>query len=335
MKPALLLPLGLALMSGTALLGADRLVVVEDFNATWCGPCIPVGQALNDLQDDYAGDVIVFQVHQADAYATTWGNQRAAFYGVPGYPTVWFDGIDSRVGTAGSAAVDYAAFVQMLSGRLGDATDVFVDTVAAPLGGNQYRVDAFVGIEPGGTGKTMRLHIVQALDNTPSGSHYLNCFMQANDYETITLAPGEWTVVSHTFTLTGESASRLQDVRFIAFAQTNSGSGPAEIHNADWVGTQPMHVWACCIDGDCVATTQAFCNAISGEWQPGTGCGESACVTGCAGDANGDGDVGLTDLLSVLSAWGPCEGCEADFDGDDLVSFSDLLLVIGLWGPCP
>lgn len=55
----------------------------------------------------------------------------------------------------------------------------------------------------------------------------------------------------------------------------------------------------------------------------------------CAGDADGDGTVGFSDILTVLGAWGPCDGCFGDLDHDGSVGFADLLIVLGGWGPCP
>ncbi|MBT8485093.1 MAG: hypothetical protein KJO43_05905 [Phycisphaerae bacterium] len=52
----------------------------------------------------------------------------------------------------------------------------------------------------------------------------------------------------------------------------------------------------------------------------------------CPGDVDGDRQVGLTDLLGVLAAWGECEGCDADLDGDGEVGFTDLVSVLGTWG---
>jgi hypothetical protein len=55
-------------------------------------------------------------------------------------------------------------------------------------------------------------------------------------------------------------------------------------------------------------------------------------------DLNADRAVSTTDLLSLLSAWGPCndEGCcLADLDIDDSVGTSDLLKLLANWGPCP
>ncbi len=65
----------------------------------------------------------------------------------------------------------------------------------------------------------------------------------------------------------------------------------------------------------------------------------------CPGDVNGDHNVNVSDLLSVISHWGPCGsppiGCVGDVapvgppTGDGQVNVSDLLLVIARWGACP
>ncbi|NNM26354.1 MAG: hypothetical protein HKO59_10295 [Phycisphaerales bacterium] len=55
----------------------------------------------------------------------------------------------------------------------------------------------------------------------------------------------------------------------------------------------------------------------------------------CEGDLDGSGDVGFPDLLTVLSAWGPCAGCPADLDGSGDVGFTDLLTIMSAWGVCP
>lgn len=51
------------------------------------------------------------------------------------------------------------------------------------------------------------------------------------------------------------------------------------------------------------------------------------------GDVDGDGLVGLSDLLAVLAAWGPCGAgaCPADLDGDGIVGLGDLLEVLAAW----
>lgn len=51
------------------------------------------------------------------------------------------------------------------------------------------------------------------------------------------------------------------------------------------------------------------------------------------GDANEDGTVNVTDLLSLLAGWGICGApCSADFNADGIVNVSDLLILLANWG---
>ncbi|MCH8210246.1 MAG: hypothetical protein IIB99_02625 [Planctomycetes bacterium] len=81
-----------------------------------------------------------------------------------------------------------------------------------------------------------------------------------------------------------------------------------------------------------------------GLFRPGTP--ESVAFTvvvprqNCVGDidGDGDGDVGVKDLLVLLGSWGPCPkkgDCPADFDNSGDVGVKDLLILLGNWGPCP
>ncbi len=55
----------------------------------------------------------------------------------------------------------------------------------------------------------------------------------------------------------------------------------------------------------------------------------------CPGDVNGDGTVGINDLLDLLAAWGPNPGHPADLDGDGAVGPDDFVSLLSNWGPCP
>jgi hypothetical protein len=56
----------------------------------------------------------------------------------------------------------------------------------------------------------------------------------------------------------------------------------------------------------------------------------------CPGDVDGDGNVGFSDLLRVLAAWGPAlPGMPEDLDLDGQVGFADMLVVLSSWGQCP
>lgn len=87
--------------------------------------------------------------------------------------------------------------------------------------------------------------------------------------------------------------------------------------------------------------TGAFADVTSpdlGTWSIATGGGAViATLTAgptCGRDVDQDGDVGLSDLITVLAGWGYCPSCAADVDRDDEVGLSDLLAVLADWGPC-
>ena len=59
------------------------------------------------------------------------------------------------------------------------------------------------------------------------------------------------------------------------------------------------------------------------------------CVDIIPGDLDGDGSVGVKDLLILLGNWGPCADCNdciADLDDDCTVGVADLLILLGNWG---
>ena len=60
---------------------------------------------------------------------------------------------------------------------------------------------------------------------------------------------------------------------------------------------------------------------------------EVACETPCAADIDGTGEVGILELLGLLSEWSLL-GSLYDFDGGG-VGITDLLLLLANWGPCP
>ena len=54
----------------------------------------------------------------------------------------------------------------------------------------------------------------------------------------------------------------------------------------------------------------------------------------CPADLDDDGEVGFSDVLIVLTGWGPCPECAGDLDDDGVIGFADLLSVLTVWGAC-
>lgn len=56
-------------------------------------------------------------------------------------------------------------------------------------------------------------------------------------------------------------------------------------------------------------------------------------IEGCPSDVDGDGEIGFSDLLTIVARFGT-DDVEADVDADGAVDFDDLLSVLAAWGPC-
>lgn len=60
----------------------------------------------------------------------------------------------------------------------------------------------------------------------------------------------------------------------------------------------------------------------SSEW---TGLREST-------DIDGDGQIGLKELLELLTSWGPCLYCDQDFNRDGRVGYAEVIRLMSNWG---
>lgn len=96
-----------------------------------------------------------------------------------------------------------------------------------------------------------------------------------------------------------------------------------------------------CIDGcpnDPDKTTPGDCGCGTPD-EDADGDGITDCLeVPCDGDLDKSGSVNVTDLLGILSDWGPCTPgtpCNGDVNDDGTVDVTDLLTVLANWGDCP
>ncbi len=74
------------------------------------------------------------------------------------------------------------------------------------------------------------------------------------------------------------------------------------------------------------------------EFGPGTlvlTCVGGPCAPPCPWDLDGDGDVQMADLMTLIEQWRTDPGGPPDFDGDGVVAVPDLLEMLARWGVCP
>ncbi len=231
-----LLTLGLTLgldSGGTPAVAADRVVVQELFTATWCGYCPYAGRAGNNMVNNFGlggainpNTLVFLEVHGDDAYATTWGNNRMSYYGVGGYPATWTDGVIEQEGVYTNDAQQYNYYLNQYNTRRATTTDVTMQIGGAQASGQTYNIRVLVGLEPAGAAKSMRIHILHALDHWPPDfSYYRNTFRYAAtpNYVDVTLLPGQFQMVNASVTFDATSWASQSNIRMIAIAQQISG----------------------------------------------------------------------------------------------------------------
>jgi parallel beta-helix repeat protein len=70
---------------------------------------------------------------------------------------------------------------------------------------------------------------------------------------------------------------------------------------------EPDDTGACCVQGYCTSMTEAQCFELSGSYAgDDVICEDAGCPEFCPGDIDGDGQVGIVDILTVIGTWGPC-----------------------------
>jgi len=125
--------------------------------------------------------------------------------------------------------------------------------------------------------------------------------------------------------------------------ELNNTAQTGGLGGSDLATTFRMHAWRL-KHNEPYITGFAFGNpGVQTSPFPITPSVETVCPADIAPLHQPDGQVNVSDLLAVISAWGPCVGggptCAADiaplYVGDGTVNVNDLLNVISAWGDCP
>ena len=122
------------------------------------------------------------------------------------------------------------------------------------------------------------------------------------------------------------------DTKIAVYGACPSASGQAIACDEDFCGTSSQVRFAVNAGG----LYRIRIGSAAGEM--GTGTMVITCAPTprpCPADINGDQQVNVSDLLSVINAWGACPSpCAADINADGNVNVGDLLAVINAWGAC-
>ncbi len=113
-----------------------NLVLVEIGTGGWCYYCPGAAMGADDLVDN-GHPVAIVENHNGDPYANTYSNARNNFYGVPGYPTAYFDGLLPVVGGSHTATM-YNSYVPRVNTRMSVTTPFDIDFTYTDNGNNNF-----------------------------------------------------------------------------------------------------------------------------------------------------------------------------------------------------
>ncbi len=306
-------------------LAADRTVLCEYFTRNGCSYCAYAGPAMDSMIDNHPGTFVAVEYHwplSLDGYGTVWGDSRGySFYRVGGTPDAWFDGLVENSGSYQHIPSDYNRYNNTYLSRRAVSTDVTIDLGGMPQSGSTYTIQAQVCLEPSGTAKTMRIYIVQVLDNWPASPSYSrNTFKQAAATEVVSLNPGDCATITRTMTFDSTSMANAQDIKIIAWAQANLNSAPAAVYQAAEMGW-PFPSLDC--DGNGILDDVDLADCDGSPWC--SDCNSNGILDVCdidmcagdpaCGDCNGNGIPDSCDIAG---------GSSADCDGNGVPDECDL-----------
>lgn len=141
-----------------------NLVVVEVATGTWCGYCPGAAMGCHDLLDN-GHPVAIIKNHGSDSYANVYSNARNSFYGVTGYPTAFFDGLNPTVGGSASSSM-YSNYLPKVNARMAVASHYTISALGNADGSN-YTVVVTVAKPEADTNTNVKLHAVLTESNIP------------------------------------------------------------------------------------------------------------------------------------------------------------------------
>lgn len=128
----------------------SRTVLAECFTGTWCQYCPAAEGALNRLANEMnRSQLAIIEWHYGDAYEPPDGSssQRKDFYGVPGFPTTFFDGLNPYIGGSTNAndATVYNAYKTSINNRLAEPSPISI-SLSGYLAGSYGIINAQITV---------------------------------------------------------------------------------------------------------------------------------------------------------------------------------------------
>jgi hypothetical protein len=107
-------------------------VIVEIGTGTWCQYCPGAAMGADDLIEN-GWPCAIIENHNGDIFANNYSNARNTFYGVPGFPTAYFDGGNAVVGGNHTQSM-YPSYWPKVQARMNIPSPVTIDVYGTHTG---------------------------------------------------------------------------------------------------------------------------------------------------------------------------------------------------------
>ncbi len=227
MRGKLLIFAGLVLAFSAAL-ATQRVMVMEDFTATWCTYCPGAARGAEELKFRAFDSVVVIAYHSStsDPFYTAEAASRASYYGVTGYPTMRLDGGQAVVGGLHYGTM-YPTYRQFFDTRKLEPSPLDIGLTVTYDSATRSGVLTIVVRNRSSSAVSGQLHTVlteshiyypwQGMDSL----HDVERLMLPDaGGEAITVNPGDSVVRTRSFTINASWVAR--NCEFVVFVQNNT-----------------------------------------------------------------------------------------------------------------
>lgn len=265
--------LGLGIFA-SLLFATQRVIVMEDFTATWCTYCPGAARGAEELKFRAFDSVVVIAYHSStsDPFYTPEAANRMSYYGVTGYPTMRLDGGHAVVGGMRYGTM-YPTYRQFFDSRKLEASPFDISLSVTYDSATRNGVLTIVVRNTSTSAVSGQLHTVlteshiyypwQGMDSLHDVERLM---LPGAGGEAITVNPGDSVVRTRNFTV--QPGWVAKNCEFVVFVQNNATKwmyqgasiGVIPEPKLEFVGYQPVFP----IPGDSFNLTVGLRNIGSG-----------------------------------------------------------------------
>jgi len=134
---------------------------------------------LNELHQEFPATTAVIAWHNGDEFEFPQGMVRDGWYGITGYPTVWFDGVTDVIG---GGVPMYPYYLPVYEERIGTPSNFGIEMEISNVDGTDYNVDATVELFEGINTENLAYFVVLTETDLESPGSETQTFVARNVY---------------------------------------------------------------------------------------------------------------------------------------------------------